>query len=101
MNYEIILSLLSITVAGYAAWNGRKTKVDVVEKYTRINSELMEQIEKWAEQVDQRDKMIAALRQDIAERDLMIVQLTNWAKRLIHEARESGLELTEKLERRT
>ena len=114
---EQLFSILSIMAAVYAVWNGRKTKVDFAQQYSKMFSEATEQIEMWMEQVTKRDQMIVdmrnshrrelaerdalilALQEDIVERDVVIRELRNWAKRLVAQVKKNGIEPVE-MERR-
>lgn len=98
------ISLLSGIGSIYAVWNARRTKVDIAEKYSGIVNDLTDQVSKWIDAVEKRDKIIADRdmtiehqKQVIVEKDLLIAQLQDLMNRLREEAKEYGITLVSKL----
>jgi len=110
---QTTLSVFGAMFAIYAVWNGRKSKVDFAEQYSKMLSEATKQIESWMEQVERRDEMleelrlnntreiarrdelIATLRGDLALRDTLIRELRNWAERLTEQVKENNIKPVE------
>ena len=112
-NLQTLLSVIGAVFAIYAIWNGRKSKIDFAEQYSKMLSDATEQVDAWINQVSKRDKMIAemriscvkevserddlisTLRDDLALRDTLIRELRNWAERLVEQAKENDIEPVE------